>query len=158
MLNLESTNLRFGWHVYLFYDKERVNLDFNNHILRYPLLKVWKKYKKRISTEIPLWTSPPKAFFKFNIMEERNWLLYEDLVQMGSSGYEILPQEKLIEKNRNITWFFYRQLRERLIMDKRQVGISRPDSDLGREIMSNKKSPLLQMYFEILYGGGSYKG
>uniref|UniRef100_A0A670K3C9 Reverse transcriptase domain-containing protein n=1 Tax=Podarcis muralis TaxID=64176 RepID=A0A670K3C9_PODMU len=58
LLDLEGFNIRFGWHAYLWHDKEKVHKGFSNHIIRGPLLEVWNRNKKRIEKDTPWWLSP----------------------------------------------------------------------------------------------------
>uniref|UniRef100_A0A670IGN9 Reverse transcriptase domain-containing protein n=1 Tax=Podarcis muralis TaxID=64176 RepID=A0A670IGN9_PODMU len=57
-LDLEGFNIRFGWHAYLWRNKEKVHKGFSNHIIRGPLLEVWERNKKLLERNTPWWLSP----------------------------------------------------------------------------------------------------
>uniref|UniRef100_A0A670JNS3 Reverse transcriptase domain-containing protein n=1 Tax=Podarcis muralis TaxID=64176 RepID=A0A670JNS3_PODMU len=43
LLDLEGADNRFGWHAYLWSNKEKTHKGFSNHIIRGPLYEVWGK-------------------------------------------------------------------------------------------------------------------
>ncbi|CAI7935205.1 Hypothetical predicted protein [Podarcis lilfordi] len=51
LLDLEGFNNRFGWHAYLWLNKEKVHNGFSNHIIRGPLYEVWERNKKTFRME-----------------------------------------------------------------------------------------------------------
>lgn len=55
LLELQSHELRFGWHAYLWYHKVKINVDLKNHFVRTIL---------RVLYEIFLWVSPQQVCFR----------------------------------------------------------------------------------------------
>ena len=80
LLQIEGHELRFGWHAYLWYDNIKVNKDFKNHFIRSAILRIWNKYKVRLSPNVPLWLLPQEAFVRRENVGEISWLKYKDLL------------------------------------------------------------------------------
>lgn len=64
LLLLEGFNKVFGWHAYLFYEKEKADKAFKHHYIRNNLLQVWSKYKKYLPEARPLWITPKEVIYK----------------------------------------------------------------------------------------------
>lgn len=62
--DMESPELRFGWHTFLWYNKVKISADFKNHIVRFamPFVVFGINTKKSFFSKISLWVSTQEAF------------------------------------------------------------------------------------------------
>lgn len=86
----------------LCYDKVKVNVDFNNHFIRCAILRIWNRYKTKLSPTIPFWLSTQETLFKREMMVRQKWFIYADLLK--------IPKENLELEGFTWNWFPYAEL------------------------------------------------
>lgn len=149
LLNLEGGNMRYGWHGYVFYDKDKIHRDFKSHVIKKALMNVWNKLKPRLCMKIPLWCSPHEAFFGKEKIPKQNWIRYSDLIKETQDDIEMKSQEELKDSGIYCHWYLFRQLRERWRMDKKLVGIQKKRSDWEENTLKGKKK-LISRYYKMI--------
>uniref|UniRef100_A0A670IIA8 Reverse transcriptase domain-containing protein n=1 Tax=Podarcis muralis TaxID=64176 RepID=A0A670IIA8_PODMU len=147
LLDLEGVDNRYGWHAYLWLDKEKVHKGFSSHIIRGPLYEVWKRNKNLLEPKTPWWLSPSDILsFKKTNTEEQG-LTYEDLLTSSHEGWKLRPFEELKGKLKD--WFQYHQINARWTED-RKVGMNGKKSKFQIEIIESKCKLLSKMYNILL--------
>lgn len=108
-IDFEDTQLNYGWHAYLCYNKSVNDKAFYNHPFRKPLLMVWNKIKDLFYFKIPIWTSSQEAFFSnWQTKENNSWLSYKDLLVKNQQGnMDLKTRERLFKEGYNLHWFSY---------------------------------------------------
>ena len=124
LLELEEHDLRFGWHTYLWYDKVKVNKDFKNHFVRSAILRVWNKYKARLSPNVPLWLSPQEPFVRRENVGGTSWFNYKDLLNAEEGEPKLKTREMLELEGFTWHWFTYVQLLKHFKVDKKNYCIN----------------------------------
>lgn len=147
LLDLEGFNIRFGWHAYLWQEKGEIHRGFSSHIIRGPLLEVWKRYRKMIEKGTPWWLSPTNIIEikKINMTEER--CTYEDLLVKTEEGWKVKPYEELKDKIKE--WLRFHQINA-LWGEHKRVGMSEKKSRFQVEILENNDKILSKMYKQLL--------
>ncbi|CAI5775440.1 Hypothetical predicted protein [Podarcis lilfordi] len=147
LLDLEGFDLRFGWHAYLWQNKEKVHKGSSNHIIRGSLLEVWEKNRKLLEKNTPWWLSPIDILTikKTNIEGER-WT-YEDLLERSEKGWKIRPYEEL--KDKLTGWLQYHQINA-LWKEDKKTGMNEKKSRFQVEIIESKTKLLSKMYNLLL--------
>uniref|UniRef100_A0A803SUT6 Reverse transcriptase domain-containing protein n=1 Tax=Anolis carolinensis TaxID=28377 RepID=A0A803SUT6_ANOCA len=143
LLNLEGYELRFGWHAYVWYDGDKLNKDFNKHIIRGGLLDIWKKYRKGMEPKTPLWLRPLEAVIRPALSVETR--TYKEYLIRENEEWKLKGREEL-EIN---DWFRYHQLHERYKKDMR-VGFATKKSELERIWEKGNKGLISRLYKYIL--------
>uniref|UniRef100_A0A803SUG8 Reverse transcriptase domain-containing protein n=1 Tax=Anolis carolinensis TaxID=28377 RepID=A0A803SUG8_ANOCA len=116
-ITLEGTDLRAGWHAYLWYGKKLMEKNFGNHFIRSSLLKIWEKYKSKLYQKTPKWISPLEACQRREI-GGATWPKYKDILIKEKGTYILKSQEEINKEFGNLGWFQYRQLKEYYNKDK----------------------------------------
>uniref|UniRef100_A0A670HV34 Reverse transcriptase domain-containing protein n=1 Tax=Podarcis muralis TaxID=64176 RepID=A0A670HV34_PODMU len=147
LLDLEGSNNRFGWHSYLWQDKEKIHKGFSNHIIRGPLLEVWERNKKLLEWRTPWWLSPTDMLIIKKVNMEGKRLTYEDLLTKTEGGWRMKTYEDL--KNELSGWLQYHQINVRWTADKK-IGMNEKKSKFQTEIIEGKNKLLSKMYNILL--------
>uniref|UniRef100_A0A670KCB4 Reverse transcriptase domain-containing protein n=1 Tax=Podarcis muralis TaxID=64176 RepID=A0A670KCB4_PODMU len=147
LLDLEGFNIRFGWHAYLWQDKGEVHRGFSNHIIRGPLLEVWKRYKKVLEKGTPWWLSPTNIIKlkKINMADEK--CTYEDILEKTETGWRVKPYEVLKDKIKD--WFHFHQIHA-LWGEHKRLGMKEKKSWFQVEILESNSKSLSKMYKKLL--------
>uniref|UniRef100_A0A803TDX0 Reverse transcriptase domain-containing protein n=1 Tax=Anolis carolinensis TaxID=28377 RepID=A0A803TDX0_ANOCA len=117
ILNVEGSDLRAGWHSYLWYDRSKIEKSFYNHPIRPVLLKTWYKYKARLYNKTPTWISPIEAVQR-RLMGWEYWPKYDELLKKEDSEFRLKSQQELLEAKLKLSWLQYAQLKEYFKRDK----------------------------------------
>uniref|UniRef100_A0A670KGP7 Reverse transcriptase domain-containing protein n=1 Tax=Podarcis muralis TaxID=64176 RepID=A0A670KGP7_PODMU len=146
LLDLEGFDARFGWHAYLWQDKERVHKGFSNHIVRGALLEVWNRTKRLLEKNTPWWLSPVNILTikKLN-MESQRWT-YEDLLIKSDKGWRIRPYEEL--KDKLTGWLQFHQINA-LWNEHKKIGMNEKKSKYQVEILEGNSKLLSKMYNQL---------
>ena len=110
LLELEGHELRFGWHGYLWYDKAKVNVEFNNHYVRCVILRIWNKYKPRLCQKTPLWVSSQEAMHRRDFTRTHKWLTYNNILEMSQGEYKLKSREELLTEGYTFNGFLMHKL------------------------------------------------
>lgn len=150
LLNLEHADMIYGIHGYLLYDKNKVNQEFSNHIIRKSLLNVWKKTKHYWISKIPLWTSINEGLFRTEKMSCAKWPTYEDISIVEDGHRRLKSEEELLADDYKCNWFLYRRLRERFLIDQKTLGIGAGDNEFEKIIKEEGKQEISRIYKLLL--------
>uniref|UniRef100_A0A803TZP9 Reverse transcriptase domain-containing protein n=1 Tax=Anolis carolinensis TaxID=28377 RepID=A0A803TZP9_ANOCA len=119
-LNLESHELRRGWHGYLWYNKFKIEKQFGNHFIRSALIKISDKYKRRFHTKNPLWLSPLEANHR-RLLGWLKWPTYKEILNITLNTRNP-PQLKEMQEiqliNKNVSCYQYPQIKDMYRNDK----------------------------------------
>uniref|UniRef100_A0A803TJL4 Reverse transcriptase domain-containing protein n=1 Tax=Anolis carolinensis TaxID=28377 RepID=A0A803TJL4_ANOCA len=143
LLKLEGHNLRYGWHAYLWDEKDKVNKEFKRHIIRSSLLTTWKRYKKGIEPKTPLWLRPLEAVLRPATCNEVG--TYEEYLVKERGQWALKGREELGLKD----WFSFYQLHDRFRKDA-AVGFASKKSELECIFDRGNKGLLSRLYKFIL--------
>uniref|UniRef100_A0A670HKX5 Reverse transcriptase zinc-binding domain-containing protein n=1 Tax=Podarcis muralis TaxID=64176 RepID=A0A670HKX5_PODMU len=147
LLDLEGFDLRFGWHAYLWQEKDKVHRGFYNHIVTGSLLEVWNRKKNVIEQSTPWWLSPVDIIkIKKLNMTGRRWT-YEDLLIKSEEGWKLRQQDELKEKIKD--WFHLHQINA-LWREHKRIGMGENKSRFQVEIMESNNKLLSKMYRQLL--------
>uniref|UniRef100_A0A670HTD8 Reverse transcriptase domain-containing protein n=1 Tax=Podarcis muralis TaxID=64176 RepID=A0A670HTD8_PODMU len=147
LLDLEGFDLRFGWHAYLWQEKDKIHRGFYNHSVRGPLLEVWNRKKSVIEQSIPWWLSPVDIIkIKKVNMTGRRWT-YEDLLIKSEEGWKLRQQDELKEKIKD--WFHLHQINA-LWREHKRIDMGENKSRFQVEIIESNNKLLSKMYRQLL--------
>uniref|UniRef100_A0A670HXR6 Reverse transcriptase domain-containing protein n=1 Tax=Podarcis muralis TaxID=64176 RepID=A0A670HXR6_PODMU len=147
VLDLEGFDARFGWHAYLWQDKERVHKGFSHHIVRGALLEVWNRTKRLLEKGIPWWLSPVNISSLKNLNTRSQRWTYEDLLTKSDKGWRIKSFEEL--KDKSIGWLQVHQINA-LWNEHKKIGMNEKKSKFQVEILEGKSKLLSKMYNQLL--------
>lgn len=99
VLDLEGFDNRFGWHVYMWYEKVKVHKGFLHHIIRKSLYEVWNRHKNLLERKTPWWISPLGAFAVKKKNMGKEWATYRDLLVEVDGKLKLKSFEELREAN-----------------------------------------------------------
>ncbi|XP_077786944.1 uncharacterized protein LOC114596769 isoform X2 [Podarcis muralis] len=98
LLDLEGHGNRFGWYVYLWYQKAKVHKSFQNHIIRNAIFKVWGKCKDLLEQKAPWWLCPLEAISMKKVKMKPNWATYRELLTERDNQLKLKEFQEVKER------------------------------------------------------------
>lgn len=93
LLNLEGPNNIYGWHAYLWYEKNKIGGFFTHHYIRRNIFNVWFKYKKYTAEMKPLWIVPAEVIKPYSEHHGEDWLTYRNLLLITDEKTKLKLEE-----------------------------------------------------------------
>uniref|UniRef100_A0A803SRA5 Reverse transcriptase domain-containing protein n=1 Tax=Anolis carolinensis TaxID=28377 RepID=A0A803SRA5_ANOCA len=150
LLTIEGFNLRWGWHGYLWQEKEKVDKQFGNHFIRSALIGIWKKYKRHLYEKTPLWFAPLEATQR-RLLGWQKWPTYREVIKISNMPGVAPPLkdiEEIKKQYKNITWLQFYQLKECYKRDK-EIGFN-TNTNFWDILLKREKKIITLIYNKIL--------